>query len=323
MAVLTGISGMQLGDGAGGKIALSIETAVLRILSDMSLTYMTATIRTPGQLNSGTVTYYVPELLKTEDYGTGTTALQVPQAGTVNVNIDTRRTAKYTVETFDVTRLNESGYLLGMISTGLAMAVQADLNAQFLNYLHTQLKDTLTTQKIELDFVAKENTALKPEEARQDLLKMEYALNKVNQMYNKTKLGVNKSEVLFILSPTIDSNIRYAFWNQPNDLGNWVVEKTIAGKQIGNIKYLVENMLDNNIPANTSFSKDKAYDFTKLKGIMLHNEAVAMPININTVVQTIDPVAGNPNFICKYQFGVGLLRPELIYAVIAKGTPLK
>ena len=39
MATLQGIAGLQWGDGAGGTIALSIQTRILRIISTSSLVY--------------------------------------------------------------------------------------------------------------------------------------------------------------------------------------------------------------------------------------------------------------------------------------------
>lgn len=322
MAILQGISGMQIGDGAGGKVALSIKESVLRILSDTQLSFMTATVRTPGALNSGTVSYYVPELVQTENYGTGTNAFQTPQAGLVSVNIDTRRSSSYEIETFDMSRIGEIDYIIGMVSTGLALAIQADLNAHFLNFLKEKITGELTAQRIKVKYIGEKNVDLTPENSRKDLLLLEYQMNDINQTFDKAKLGVPKAEVFCIFSPLLDTNIRNAFWNQPNGLGEWVIDKSLSGKQIGNIKYFVDNMLNKNIPAGSSFSKDKDNDFSKILGFILHNEAVAFPINIETIGQTINTQNLNPRWIAKYQFGMGVLRPSLIYAIEKDGDAI-
>ena len=124
MAVLTGIQALQMGDGASGKAALSIKTRVLRILADSKLSYMLATMMNANDVKAGTVSYYVPEIIGSNDYGAaGAGAFNAPNSGIVSVNINTRRDVKWEWETFDISRLEEGDYILGMITTGIAMAV--------------------------------------------------------------------------------------------------------------------------------------------------------------------------------------------------------
>ena len=47
-----------------------------------------------------------------------------------------------------------------------------------------------------------------------------------------------------------------------------------------------------------------------------------MPINIQQTMQTINPDNGNLRFITKYQFGIGILRPKLIYAIKNTGQDI-
>lgn len=316
MAILQGIAGMQMGDGAGGNVALSITTNVLRILSDQKLSYLTATMNNPTSVTNGTASYYVPELIGTTAYGDGTTGRVNPQSGLVSYNLDTRRVAKWTLETFDLTRLQEANYIVGMITSGLAMAIQADLNAQFLMFLKNQFEvgGALVAQTLTLDYIGTKQTTINPEAARNDLNLMEYQLADISTSYNKLALGVNKAEVMTLLSPYADIGIRNGFWGQLN-LVNWAISPTLAGNQIGNVKYMVDNMLDKVIAANASFNEDYRFDMSKYVGFMLHNEAVAMPINIIETVQVIDQVNFNQVFGTKYQFGIGILRPWLIYAL--------
>lgn len=328
MAVLTGIQGMNIGDGTGGKVALSIDKMVLRILSDSILTYAMATIRNPGQVKAGTVSYYRPEIVGAKDYGSGTSAFDNVNVGLVNINIDTRRNVKREYETFDVERLQESDYIIGMVSTGIAMAIQADLNGAFLDFLVKKFDDntgdaTLKTQKIVLNHVCEENPDMTPEEARKDYLKLQYAYNKIFQTFDKNKIGVPKAEILAFVAPNVDTGLTNAFWNQPNAIGEYVVNKTLALKQLGNLKYHVDNMLGINIPAGSSFNNDKDLDFSKNFGFLLHNEAVAMPINVEQIINVLNPDNGNPRFIAKYQYGIGILRPKLIYKIVSANTKSK
>ena len=325
MAVLQGISGLAMGDGTGNKIALSINTQVLEILSNDKLSYLTATITNPAQVKNGTVSYYVPEIIGSGDYGNAGEGVQFtePAAGLVSINIDKRRQNKYEVETFDISRLNESGYILGVVAAGIARAIQADLNAEYLTFIVSQFKasGSLETQVLELANVGKGNPALTPEQSRVDYNRIQLQIAKFQKMFDKRMLGVGVNEIYGVLSVEADIDIRNAFWNQPNTLGNFVIKETLEGVKLGNLNYFVDVMLNNNIAANTSFS-NKQLQTTGLVGLIMHREAVGMPINIQQTMQTINPENGNLRFITKYQFGIGILRPKLIYAIKNTGVAI-
>ena len=326
MAVLQGISGLAMGDGTGNKIALSINTQVLEILSNDKLSYLTATITNPAQVQNGTVSYYVPEIIGSGEYGTageGTNFVE-PAAGLVSINIDKRRQNKYEVETFDISRLNESGYILGVVAAGIARAIQADLNAEYLTFIVSQFKNggDLQAQVLELANVGKGQPDLTPELSRVDYNRIQLQIAKFQKMFDKRMLGVGVNEIYGVLSVEADIDLRNAFWNQPNTLGNFVIKETLEGVKLGNLNYFVDVMLNNNIPANTSFS-NKELQTTGLVGLIIHREAVGMPINIQQTMQTINPDNGNLRFITKYQFGIGILRPKLIYAIKNTGVQIQ
>lgn len=325
MAVLQGISGLAMGDGNAGKIALSINTQVLEILSNDKLSYLTATITNPAQVQNGTVSYYVPEIIGSGEYGTageGTTFTE-PAAGLVSINIDKRRQNKYEVETFDISRLNESGYILGVVAAGIARAIQADLNAEYLSFIVSQFKTggDLQAQVLELANVGKGNPDLTPEQSRVDYNRIQLQIAKFQKMFDKRMLGVGVNEIYGVLSVEADIDLRNAFWNQPNTLGNFVIKETLEGVKLGNLNYFVDIMLNNHIAANTSFS-NKELQTTGLVGLIIHREAVGMPINIQQTIQTINPENGNLRFITKYQFGIGILRKKLIYAIKNTGQDI-
>lgn len=326
MAVLQGISGLAMGDGNAGKIALSINTQVLEILSNDKLSYLTATITNPAQVQNGTVSYYVPEIIGSGEYGTAGEGTQFtePAAGLVSINIDKRRQNKYEVETFDMSRLNESGYILGVVAAGIARAIQADLNAEYLTFVVSQFKTSgsLETQVLELENVGKGLPTLTPEQSRVDYNRLQLQIAKFQKMFDKRMLGVGVNEIYGVLSVEADIDLRNAFWNQPNTLGNFVIKETLEGVKLGNLNYFVDIMLNNHITAKSSFS-DKELQTTGLVGLIIHREAVGMPINIQQTIQTINPDNGNLRFITKYQFGIGILRPKLIYAIKNTGAPIQ
>lgn len=320
MAVLSGIAGMNMtGANGQGNIALSIETRVLRILADMDLSYIFATMQNPASVKAGTASYYVPEIVGAEDYGTGTSPFNKIGAGLVSLNLDTRRTVKYEYEEFDVERLDNSDYIVGMISSGIAMGIQADLNAQFLDYLIKQFDSSTGDANVKNNIITLSNLGTNtpiptPDKAFEDYLQLEYKQTELSTTFDKTKLGVPIAEFFCILSPKCDVGMRIAFRNQPNSVGQWQIANTLVGKQIGNVKYKTDKMLDKNIPAGSSFRKE-ALDTTGVWGFMLHTEAVAMPMNLERIHYLLNPENGNPRFVAKYQFGIGILRPDLVYMI--------
>lgn len=317
MAVLQGISGMQMGDGSTGNIALDLQTRVLRILWDGGFSYMTATIANPSQLKAGSVSYQVPEILQAEDYGDGTTDFQKLNSGIVEVPINIRRTVKYTYETFDYARLGDMSYVVGVIANSVAISIQNDLNAHFWTNIadkFTKTTGALKAQTIVLPELVTETTT--SDEARTAIEKLQWFFVNISKTYSKLAMGVKREELMIFLDPLADITIRKAYWNQPNSLGQRVINKDLVGYQLGaGVHYYLDKMIGTNIAAGKSFSKDKTLDTTKYVGFILHNEAVAMPFNFNSMTQVVDQNNANPRFIAKYQFGFGIVRPWLVYAI--------
>lgn len=323
MANLQGISGIQMGDGTtSGNIALDIQTRVLRILFDGGFAYQTATIANPTQVNSGSVAYQIPEILYAEDYGTtgAPATFQKLNSGLVEVHINTRRVVKYTYEQFDQSRLGDMAYVITVIADSVAMTIQNDLNLHFWKGIAEQFKDTtgpLKTQYIQLENLV--NKACTIDQAREAIKELQWKVTEISKTFSKLAMGVPKSELMVYLDPFADINIRYAYWNQPNKLGERVVAKDLVGTQIGNgIYYYTDKLLGTNILPNQSFSKDTTIDLTKFVGFIIHNEAIAMPFNFNSMTQVVDQDNANPRFIAKYQFGFGIIRPWLVYAITNK-----
>ena len=325
MAVLTGISGMSMGDGTtNGKIALDIQKGILKILSESGFSYITATVGDKRQVAAGSVSYQLPEILQTEAYGDGTTGFQNINSGIIEIPINIRRTVKYSYEIFDYARLGFFTGVVGMIANSVAVSIQNDLNANFWSFLISQFNltnGTLRAQNLtlpDLGVGADINNPVEPtsEAVRTALFKLQIKAIQINKTYNKRALGIPKEELMIFLAPECDAVIRQAYYNQPNQLAERVVAKDLVGRQLGaGLWYYLDKMLNNSIPAGTSFSKDQALDTTGFLGFIIHNEAVAMPFNFNSIIMVTDPQNGNPRFIAKYQFGIGLLRDNLIYSI--------
>ena len=159
-----------------------------------------------------------PERENRGEYGTageGTNFVE-PAAGLVSINIDKRRQNKYEVETFDISRLNESGYILGVVAAGIARAIQADLNAEYLTFIVSQFKNgtgtlALAGQILELAEVGKGNPALTPEQSRVDYNRIQLQIAKFQKMFDKRMRGVGVNELYGVLSVEADIDLRNAF----------------------------------------------------------------------------------------------------------------
>lgn len=337
MAVLTGISGIQVGDGAGGKVALELQKRVLRILSDANFTYLFASYNNPGQTNSGTISYYTPEILASYSYtstkgGKGTDP-QVPQIGLTSVNVDIRRNVRYEVETFDMSRLGEIGNsALDQIAGALALQIQADMNAQFWMKLRNwfaqkgataNVPGTTDPYQVELQYLGSNITYTDQtsNNVYGELFKLNTLYAKIGQTFDKRHIGIDKADMFAIVSPMFDAVAPMAFRNQ-FEIGKWQISKTLAGKQIFNIRYIVENMLDTNVAIGKSFNGDYALNLTNVIGLIAHNEAIAFPMNLNSIIPATNPNNGNVIFIAKYQFGFGILRPNLIRLLVRQGQKI-
>lgn len=344
MAAITGITALNFGDGAGGKAALAImNKKVMDILSSGSLQWRYATMMNPTEVRAGTATFQIPEIIKVAAYNNGTYGAgansQTPNVGVKTVNLDTRRFAKWEYEMFDASRMWDAEWVIGQISAALANAIQNDLNGQFWLRVRNLFATggTLTSQITKLSYLGSGDTELNnattaaqiqawannaPLYMWAEYQKLEGIYKQFAQSYSTVAMGVNRNDIRTIMSLQADIDIRTAFRNQPNTTGNWQVDQTLSGKQIGNVRYEVDNMLDLNIAKGTSFNADYDVNLSNVIGIVFHKEAIAMPMNFMELQQTINPNNANPIFIMKYQFGFGILRPYLMKLLLRNGQTL-
>ena len=330
MAILQGIQGMFMNDGAGGKIALDINRRVLTILNSGRLSFLTCTIN-EAQARAGTIWFDKPEIIQNQRYvdsyntptttaegqtppapaGGGTNYYQTPVSGKIAVNIDKTRAAGYQVETFDLVSLGNPNAILGQIASSLAMAMTKQLNATFLQYLVDFFAGAGSKQTTALKVLDKEayNT---PEACRDDLDKLTKRLARFTQIYDKEKAGIDGGQFVTVTSPIVHVNMMNAFWNQQGSLPMLLGrEKYYVFQDIITIQ---DGMLQNKILKGQSFSKDTDLDTSTLAAFMIHNEAIAMPIVYNGTFNMVNQFNGNPLFLAKYKYGIGLVRPDLIWA---------
>lgn len=315
MGILSGISGMQMGDGAGGKISLMIKEATLQFLQNSFFSYKTASFN-HATISAGTVTYKIPELLQTQKYNPAGIGRQVINAKDVTVEINMQRALAYETETFDVSRLGDWKKIVGMVASMIGTVIEADLNSHF--WLEIKKKFALNngelrSQNLVLPQLQKKDVT--SDEGRQAIRELIWLYTQISKKFTKSQLGVKKSQLLLIVCPEAEVTFREAFWNQPNELGARVISDSLQMKPLGgDVYYIVDNFLGQNIQKGI-FRNDVDTNLEEFLGFIIHNEAIAFPWNIQKARFFDDQQNLNEVFGVKYQFGFGFLRPHLVYSI--------
>lgn len=322
MAVVTGYSGMQMGDGMGGKISLAVRFGIIRFLENTFFAYKTAAFKSPTE-RVGSITYKLPEFVQTEKYNPGGINKQVINGKDITVPINIQRALAYETETFDRSRLNNWEVIVGMVAASVGTIIEADLNSHFWLKLKEQFdltKGALRAQNLVLPNLQKENVT--QDEAKAIITKLRWTYTQISKQYTKSQLGVKKSDLLLITCPEADGTFAEAFWGQPNALGTYVVKEGLEMTSLGGgVRYQIDNFLGQNIPKGI-FRSDEDTDMSQFLGFIIHKEAIAFPWNIEKAkfFDNLDNL--NEVFMVKYQFGFGILRPHLIYS-ITKTAPTR
>lgn len=130
-------------------------------------------------------------------------------------------------------------------------------------------------------------------------------------------IGVGQGEFFGLVDRTALKNIRLLLTglNASNSAYDMLLKgiggDTMEKFEFNGLTLLVDNFINFSLPQGYSFNGDYNMNLTML-GFIIHREAVAFPIGLNTVVGVINPNNGNMRYIAKYCFGSGIIRPELL-----------
>lgn len=264
-------------------------------------------------------------------------APQVPQASIVTIPINIQRFVKYEYETFDVERLSNSDYLIGQIAASLAWSIQADLNLQFWMRVYNLFAENgqlaKSGQTMNLNFLGSGFASIEalydktdaasvsqlaelaknaPNNMWIDYRRLQNVFTQFYQTYSKEAIGISKNDITAIMCPQVDDDMMTLFRNQPNVVGGYQLNSTAQGTRLGNLKYVVDPMLNTNITVGQSFNGDYNGTLSGILGIIFHRQALAFPMNLQEIGMVRDTNNLNARWIAKYQFGFGVLRPSLI-----------
>lgn len=231
--------------------------------------------------------------------------------------------------------MSNSDFLIGQVAANLAWSIQGDMNQQFwlrvYNLFATGGELATSNQTMNLKFLGsgftsiddlynKDASAAQLAELAQnapnsmwvDYRRIQNVFTQFYQTYTKEAIGISKNDITAIMCPQVDDDMMTLFRNQPNVVGGYQLNSTAQGTRLGNLKYVVDPMLNTNITVGQSFNGDYNGNLQGILGIIFHRQALAFPMNLNEVGMVRDPNNYNVRWIAKYQFGFGVLRPNLI-----------
>lgn len=338
MANFQGISGIAVGDGQGGYVALSIQERVQRILSSNRsiATFLSATAnKTATSAVAGRVYYRKPQVVQTNAYSVGQISNDMIQVGQEYVDINVQRTANYQYETFDSARIADWGSVESEVARSLALSIMLDHNAHFLSGLKTYFDAHIFDEDITPYFLIAPKLVDKTatvDEIMAIVKDIAWLKGDIEKTYSRYYEGVNSAEVYGIFDAYAEANINYAIMRGlfSADAGVSIAQNGAIGtngsevkvQKVWGISFLIDNLVNLSVPAGQSWAKDYNYDMSNYIGFVIHNEFAAMPLSLNTVRMVYDTNNANPKWIAKYGFGFGIVRPGLGRAII-KAIPKK
>lgn len=296
-----------------------VEAKTLKILRTKQLGIgIAATSTNPTQHKAGLAIYRVPELVQAQDYdyATRNDVPDTPANTDREVLLNKKRVIKYELETFDLAVLEMAGSMEAEYASGISTVILAETDAEFINAgMEAAIALGESTDEgatggfiVNADYFGRTEAQLNT--MFFDTVDL---VGHLEGTVDREQIGVDKDEVVSITNTR--GKARFIKSGQGGDK-NETQRQNGEISEINGIALRVHPFIGKVISAAQSFSKDKAYDFSALANLILHTEAVAMPFALNSVIPTTGENSGNPKVIAKYRYGVGVVRPGLVRAIL-------
>ncbi len=258
------------------------------------------------------------EILATKPYTWATRNTQPDQlkGETIYLTKDQERKVSFEFESFDEVNAGDfANQYQSQAASSIATSIRAELDAEFIKYTYN-----VCVANSSFEINDKFSTATTDAEFQKMVLDVSDATSNIQMKVDKTKVGTNKNLLLGITS--LKSKMRFILGAKAGNMAEMSRREGEITK-IAGLDMLDHIFILNNLTANQSFAFDKAYDFSKLEYMIVHEGAIAMGLNILTPATNIDPNSGNIKTVQKFQYGLKDLWPELVYMITnATPTPL-
>ncbi len=294
-----------------------IYNKVLQIIRSSTIgIYAGATLSAMGEGN--VEIYRIADMLGSTNY-TQSNKEDTPDKFNVNeIYLEKNNTRKVTYEVEDFDRSNigsEFAAIEDVIASAIGLGISAEMDCEFMKAAYNA---AVATTNFTVN--AKYSTATTQAEMDTMFFQTADTASTLRGTIDKTIIGTDKSETVTFLN--LSAKARFI----KNGMGgNTNYEAYQNGKieMINGVPIAESVFIGKNLAADATFSKDRAYDLSKLENLTLHTQAVALSFQMVKVTTNEDPNSGNPKTITKFKFGIAILRPKLIYMITnATPTPL-
>jgi hypothetical protein len=159
---------------------------------------------------------------------------------------------------------------------------------------------------------------LSADDSRSDTRKFANFIAKIQKIYNTIIRGADKEAIVSILDTYAYNNrlLGLTYGNNGDSAISKLQEGKLNPEKIWGQNILVNDLLNNVIPRDISFSEDYDVDTLNTPAIMSYRGAVALPTKIFSAMSVYDPIDGNPVVIVKYKYDFIEIYPELCLGVV-------
>jgi hypothetical protein len=320
MAVLTGISGNEIYDSEGGKIALSvIEQDIMRNLSSSTDSFIVFNARNglvKDSIEAGSAYFRTLQLIGNETYTPDYETSDTPASGQIRVDLDQLAVGGYELSTYNFEHIRLASELRNRLSENSSKSIRKTLNARFLmkayeDYTNGTISNVLAVPEL-VDPTA---TA---EQIKAAAFKIyDKAIDLVSS-YDKYDMGCEFSEFFGAIALKGIANLLRSYTNPMNTntaVNIEVLGRKVVSQNLWGLPYLTDDMLLQTITKNQFFNKDFECDLSNFVGFVAHLEAFSFPFRI---VETATCRAKNFNIqvATKFMWGFKTLRPSKVCVLV-------
>lgn len=324
---------MEIEGADGSKITLSMKEATLRNLFDVRRSYtMVPTPEGQNLVGGGKIRYRIPLLTKSVDFdythngadvSNNNTVAQSPLIEEKEVSVSKYRIQRVRLNNFDFSMLVNGGTLQSQILANMQESIICDKNKYFFDGLVAYFDaNPLKT----IYFKQLSEAGLQSTDTLKSIQKMhQWTVAEMARTINNKYVGVKPSEFFAIVDSfaSINVNMLLTGLNASDkafiaiQLGMFGITGPVNGQDfmLGGILNVVDNFLEQDIPANFSFN-DARMDYSKYNGFILHRESIGLPFGIESSYAWINQNNAQPEYLTLYCMGFGVLRPELVKAYV-------
>ncbi len=313
---------------------LAIEGDVLaaRIRTKVAAEWWGAyVLASPEMIKAETAIFMRPYRVGARVYSKATrnNAPDLGQSQRIEIKVDNFFIIRLEFDLMDNSFFQNGAFLMNHIVNLMTPTIIAHLDLVFFKEL-TNAVDANVAEYVEV--LPNALTARTDVDIRANRLELKQKINEIRRTFNKQTMGVNGGELfilcdmdfkdLLIESIGIDASGQGAIQVLQNS--NTSITTLQGGIKVIEHGYFGKNLpaLDITSDANFAASLDEGaiaegvtLDLTNYAAIVVTRGSIALVQSYQQLMTTTNPNSGNTNFLAKYNYGSGIVFPELIRAI--------